>query len=175
MCRTKNTQHMASCNCVLFSGSLYKYLLMIVINSSKQLRTFTLSNAGHEHSTRPIFMTSVICKTSGHVDISYAFSLVLPYYVIHWTRKDSQFSYAREVSLSLTNDSSPRSNRFYPNVTLQMVMMETVISGISDIWPHVLRKKKTLFTFCVCVIGFCLGIPMTTKVRAVYIHSIHSL
>ncbi|KAL8582810.1 hypothetical protein ACOMHN_066826 [Nucella lapillus] len=45
----------------------------------------------------------------------------------------------------------------------QFAMMETVISGISDIFPHVLRKRKTLFTFIVCIIGFCLGIPQTTK------------
>lgn len=54
---------------------------------------------------------------------------------------------------------------FHRVVSVQMVMMETVISGISDVWPQVLRKKKALFTFFTCVIGFLLGIPMTTKVR----------
>jgi hypothetical protein len=45
----------------------------------------------------------------------------------------------------------------------QFAMMETVISGISDIFPNVLRKRKALFTFFCCVIGFLLGIPQTTK------------
>lgn len=56
---------------------------------------------------------------------------------------------------------------FFMIITLgldsQMVMMETVISGITDLYPHVLRRKKALFTFIVCMIGFALGIPMTTK------------
>ena len=46
----------------------------------------------------------------------------------------------------------------------QFAMMETVISGISDMFPRVLRKNKTLFTFIACLIGFLLGIPQTTKV-----------
>ncbi|XP_060578343.1 sodium- and chloride-dependent glycine transporter 2-like [Ruditapes philippinarum] len=45
----------------------------------------------------------------------------------------------------------------------QMVMMETVISGITDVFPQVLRRKKALFTFVCCMIGFVLGIPMTCK------------
>lgn len=47
---------------------------------------------------------------------------------------------------------------------LQMVMMETVISGITDLYPNVLRRKKALFTFVMCMLLFVLGIPMTTKV-----------
>ncbi|KAK7097595.1 hypothetical protein V1264_004545 [Littorina saxatilis] len=45
----------------------------------------------------------------------------------------------------------------------QFAMMETVISGISDIFPHVLRRRKALFTFIACLVGFLLGIPQTTK------------
>ncbi|XP_070197949.1 sodium- and chloride-dependent glycine transporter 1-like [Littorina saxatilis] len=45
----------------------------------------------------------------------------------------------------------------------QFAMMETVISGISDLFPHTLRKRKVLFTFLVCFVGFLLGIPQTTK------------
>ncbi|KAL8582234.1 hypothetical protein ACOMHN_036991 [Nucella lapillus] len=44
----------------------------------------------------------------------------------------------------------------------QFAMMETVISGISDIFPNVLRRKKALFTFLACLVGFLLGIPQTT-------------
>lgn len=56
---------------------------------------------------------------------------------------------------------------FFMIITLgldsQMVMMETVISGITDLYPQLLRRKKALFTFICCMIGFALGIPMTTK------------
>ncbi|KAL4230196.1 neurotransmitter:sodium symporter [Mactra antiquata] len=56
---------------------------------------------------------------------------------------------------------------FFMLITLgmdsQMVMMETVISGITDLWPNILRPKKALFTFIMCMILFVLGIPMTTK------------
>ncbi|PVD34562.1 hypothetical protein C0Q70_05838 [Pomacea canaliculata] len=45
----------------------------------------------------------------------------------------------------------------------QFAMMETVISGISDLFPSVLRKRKTLFTFVLCLLGFLLGIPQTTE------------
>ncbi|XP_069115318.1 sodium-dependent proline transporter-like isoform X1 [Argopecten irradians] len=45
----------------------------------------------------------------------------------------------------------------------QFVMMETVLSGISDVFPKQLRKRKVLFTFVGCMIGFLLGIPQTTK------------
>ncbi|WAQ97849.1 SC6A5-like protein, partial [Mya arenaria] len=56
---------------------------------------------------------------------------------------------------------------FFMLITLgldsQMVMMETVISGVTDIWPRFLRTHKAPFTFVCCIIGFLLGIPMTTK------------
>ncbi|XP_033759005.1 sodium-dependent proline transporter-like [Pecten maximus] len=45
----------------------------------------------------------------------------------------------------------------------QFAMMETVISGFSDVFPNQLRKRKTLFTFFCCMIGFLLGIPQATK------------
>ncbi|XP_005095896.1 sodium-dependent proline transporter isoform X2 [Aplysia californica] len=45
----------------------------------------------------------------------------------------------------------------------QFAMMETVISAISDIFPNFLRRKKTPFTFIVCMIGFLLGIPLCTE------------
>lgn len=46
----------------------------------------------------------------------------------------------------------------------QFAMMETVISGLSDVFPYYLRKHKTLFTFVACMIGFLLGIPQVCKV-----------
>ncbi|XP_071086745.1 sodium- and chloride-dependent glycine transporter 2-like [Haliotis cracherodii] len=45
----------------------------------------------------------------------------------------------------------------------QFVMMETVISGISDVFPKYLRKHKALFTLFCCLIGFLLGLPQVTK------------
>ncbi|KAK6168527.1 hypothetical protein SNE40_021040 [Patella caerulea] len=45
----------------------------------------------------------------------------------------------------------------------QFAMMETLISGITDVFPHVLRKRKLIFTFCCCMVGFLLGIPLTAK------------
>ncbi|KAK6168533.1 hypothetical protein SNE40_021045 [Patella caerulea] len=45
----------------------------------------------------------------------------------------------------------------------QFAMMETLISGITDIFPHILRKRKLVFTLFCCMVGFLLGIPMTTK------------
>ncbi|XP_048238675.1 sodium- and chloride-dependent glycine transporter 1-like [Haliotis rufescens] len=45
----------------------------------------------------------------------------------------------------------------------QFAMMETLISGISDIFPRVLRKHKTPFTAFCCLIGFLLGLPQVTK------------
>ncbi|XP_071086750.1 sodium-dependent proline transporter-like [Haliotis cracherodii] len=44
----------------------------------------------------------------------------------------------------------------------QFAMMETVISGISDVFPQYLRKRKTPFTLICCIIGFLLGIPIVT-------------
>lgn len=45
----------------------------------------------------------------------------------------------------------------------QFAMMETVISGLSDVFPRLLRRHKTLFTFAACMVGFVLGIPQVCK------------
>ena len=50
----------------------------------------------------------------------------------------------------------------------QFAMMETVISGLADVFPHQLRKHKKLFTFTACMIGFVLGIPQVCKVNVLY-------
>lgn len=50
----------------------------------------------------------------------------------------------------------------------QFAMMETVISGLADVFPHQLRKHKKLFTFASCMIGFVLGIPQVCKVNVLY-------
>ncbi|XP_067663048.1 sodium- and chloride-dependent glycine transporter 2-like [Haliotis asinina] len=45
----------------------------------------------------------------------------------------------------------------------QFAMVETLISGISDIFPRFLRKNKITFTAICCLIGFLLGLPQVTK------------
>ena len=49
-------------------------------------------------------------------------------------------------------------------IGLQFVMMETVIAGATDVWPHILRPRKALFTFICCMVGFVLGIPQACYV-----------
>ncbi|BFZ15052.1 hypothetical protein BsWGS_18091 [Bradybaena similaris] len=44
----------------------------------------------------------------------------------------------------------------------QFAMMETVISALTDIFPRILRKRKTLFTLILCAVEFVLGIPLCT-------------
>ncbi|XP_046355115.2 sodium- and chloride-dependent glycine transporter 2-like isoform X1 [Haliotis rufescens] len=45
----------------------------------------------------------------------------------------------------------------------QLVMMQTLLSGITDIFPRFLRAHKTAFTGTCCLIGFLLGLPQVTK------------
>ncbi|XP_067660398.1 sodium- and chloride-dependent glycine transporter 1-like [Haliotis asinina] len=45
----------------------------------------------------------------------------------------------------------------------QFVMMETLISGISDIFPRFLRTHKAPFAAFCCFLGFLLGLPQVTK------------
>ncbi|XP_046542266.1 sodium- and chloride-dependent glycine transporter 2-like [Haliotis rubra] len=45
----------------------------------------------------------------------------------------------------------------------QFAMVETLVSGISDIFPRFLRKHKIAFTAICCLIGFLLGLPQVTK------------
>ncbi|XP_044732020.1 sodium- and chloride-dependent GABA transporter 1-like [Chrysoperla carnea] len=41
-------------------------------------------------------------------------------------------------------------------------LVESVITGMVDMWPKILRPKRTLFTIGICTVMFLLGIPMTT-------------
>ncbi|XP_076468163.1 sodium-dependent proline transporter-like [Babylonia areolata] len=45
----------------------------------------------------------------------------------------------------------------------QFATFETVISAVIDEFPHVLRQRRTMFGFFCHLMGFLLGIPMTTK------------
>ncbi|XP_071088903.1 sodium- and chloride-dependent glycine transporter 2-like [Haliotis cracherodii] len=45
----------------------------------------------------------------------------------------------------------------------QFTQVQTVVSGISDIFPRFLRHHKTAFTAFCCLICFLLGLPMVTK------------
>ncbi|XP_067660399.1 sodium- and chloride-dependent glycine transporter 2-like [Haliotis asinina] len=45
----------------------------------------------------------------------------------------------------------------------QFAQVQTVLSGIGDIFPHLLRRHKTAFTGFCCLLGFLLGLPMVTR------------
>ncbi|XP_046542280.1 sodium- and chloride-dependent glycine transporter 2-like [Haliotis rubra] len=45
----------------------------------------------------------------------------------------------------------------------QFTQVQTVLSGISDIFPRFLRPHKTAFTAFCCLLGFLLGLSMVTK------------
>ncbi|KAK7485579.1 hypothetical protein BaRGS_00023154, partial [Batillaria attramentaria] len=45
----------------------------------------------------------------------------------------------------------------------QFAMFETVISAIVDEFPNFLRRRRTVFGLLCHLVGFLLGIPMTTK------------
>lgn len=55
---------------------------------------------------------------------------------------------------------------FFMLITLgldsQFAMVETVLTGVCDSWPDV-RKFKTFIILGICVVGFLLGLPMTTR------------
>ncbi|GFO45473.1 transporter [Plakobranchus ocellatus] len=44
----------------------------------------------------------------------------------------------------------------------QFAVIETFISGFCDIFPHQLRKHKTVFTFLTCLLLFLAGLPLCT-------------
>ncbi|OWF44590.1 sodium- and chloride-dependent glycine transporter 1-like [Mizuhopecten yessoensis] len=53
---------------------------------------------------------------------------------------------------------------FFMLITLgldsQFAMLETVLTGVLDQFPH-LRPKKTLVILCICIVFFFLGLPLT--------------
>lgn len=55
---------------------------------------------------------------------------------------------------------------FFMLITLgldsQFAMVETVLTGICDSFPDI-RKYKTPIILCICIVGFLLGLPMTTR------------
>ncbi len=46
----------------------------------------------------------------------------------------------------------------------QFAIVETILTGILDFKPE-LRSKKTFIVGIVCIVGFIVGLPLTTKVR----------
>ena len=42
--------------------------------------------------------------------------------------------------------------------------VEALVTGIVDNWPDQLLKHRRLFTVCLCLFLFCLGIPLVTSV-----------
>ena len=51
---------------------------------------------------------------------------------------------------------------------LQFGMMETIVVGVTDRFPDSVGKHRVKFVFFCCVVGFLLGLPLTTKVWALY-------
>ncbi|XP_046542275.1 sodium- and chloride-dependent glycine transporter 2-like [Haliotis rubra] len=45
----------------------------------------------------------------------------------------------------------------------QFTAMQTIVGGISDVFPRFLRPHKTAFTALCCLLGFLLGLPFVTK------------
>jgi len=48
-------------------------------------------------------------------------------------------------------------------IDTQFAMMETVISGLGDTFPKTLRRHKTTFIMCLCMVLFILGLPMVSQ------------
>ena len=50
-------------------------------------------------------------------------------------------------------------------VYFQFGMMETIVVGMSDRFPDTVGQHRVKFVLVCSVIGFLLGLPLTTKVR----------
>ncbi len=46
----------------------------------------------------------------------------------------------------------------------QFCILESLICGLVDNWPKVLRPRRLQFTICMVIFMFILGIPMITNV-----------
>ena len=46
--------------------------------------------------------------------------------------------------------------------------VEALVTGMVDNWPDQLLKHRRLFTVCLCLFLFCLGVPLVTNVRYQY-------
>ena len=44
--------------------------------------------------------------------------------------------------------------------------VEALVTGIVDNWPDQLLKHRRLFTVCLCLFLFCLGVPLVTNVSS---------
>ena len=47
----------------------------------------------------------------------------------------------------------------------QFGMMETIIVGVTDRFPDTVGQHRIKFVLLCCIVGFLLGLPLTTKVR----------
>ena len=47
----------------------------------------------------------------------------------------------------------------------QIPSVEAVITPITDVFPSLRKKwKRILFVLCYCILGFCIGLTMVTRV-----------
>ena len=51
----------------------------------------------------------------------------------------------------------------------QFGMMETIIVGVTDRFPDSLGQHRIKFVLVCCVVGFLLGLPLTTKVSTSFL------
>ena len=45
----------------------------------------------------------------------------------------------------------------------QFAIVETILTGVLDFLPR-LRPKKTIIVGIICIVGFVIGLPLTTRV-----------
>lgn len=45
----------------------------------------------------------------------------------------------------------------------EFCIVESLVTGIVDMWPEYLRPRRRLFTTCICTLLFLLGLPMVTQ------------
>ena len=49
----------------------------------------------------------------------------------------------------------------------EFCIVESLVTGIVDMWPETLRPRRRQFTTCLCLLLFAMGLPMITQVRGV--------
>ena len=45
----------------------------------------------------------------------------------------------------------------------EFCIVESLVTGIVDMWPDLLRPRRRQFTTCICILLFILGVPMVTN------------
>jgi len=106
--------------------------------------TITFSILGHMAFNQGVDVKSVVNSGPGLVFVTYP-----------------------EVVLKLPGGSIWALVFFFMLVTIgidsEFCLVESLVTGMLDMWPDKLRPHRRLFTACLCVLLFLLGIPMATN------------